>query len=234
MPIGTSGTRSSSAHSAGLRAEVRLVPGLLRATRPSAHPITPCLRSPGERAPRVVVGRSLSPRARTHQPVADPNQPLDEVAADPSSEDGLHWLSTASRTGAWDGPLAAAVGRAALVRDDFARFLAGDIDAVQATWAEHAIWHILDFNRFEGEDTKREYFALLTGPWLEEVTDARLEVLSVQPFGDHLVVVHVSSSGSSSDGPIDPAGGLMIYRFDGEVIVEGWALSKGQDATTPF
>lgn len=129
---------------------------------------------------------------------------------------------------------AAGERNAELIRSNFERFLAGDVAAVLVTWADHAVWHILDCNRYEGEYTKHEYFALLTKAWVEDVSGYELRVLSVQPFGDHLVVVHVESSGTTIDGPIDPGGGLMIYRLDDGLIVEGWAVSKGQDATTAF
>ena len=129
---------------------------------------------------------------------------------------------------------AAGSSNAALVAANFARFATGDVRGARATWADDAVWHILDVNRFEGEYTVDEYFDLLTGPWQQYTQDYELRVQSIVAYGDHLVVVHVESTGDTPDGPIDGSGGLMIYRFTDGRIVEGWAVSKGSDAITAF
>ena len=142
--------------------------------------------------------------------------------------------SAPSTTPAVSASTTTGAANAVLVAANFERFAAGDVAAVRATWSDRAVWHILDFNRFEGEYTADEYFALLTGPWQDYAQDYVLRVLSVVPYGDHLVVAHIESSGTTPDGPIDGSGGLMIYRLaDGE-IVEGWGVGKGADAVTAF
>ena len=60
------------------------------------------------------------------------------------------------------------------------------------------------------------------------------ELESCEPFGDELVVAHLRSTGETLDGPIDPNGGLLIFRVLDGRITEGWALSRGRDATVPF
>ena len=123
---------------------------------------------------------------------------------------------------------------AALIRENFERFGRGDGEAVYATWADDAVWHVLDANRYHGDYTRDEYFAMLSTTWVGDVPDYAFEVVSCAAYGDELVVVHLRSSGTTPDGPINPNGGLMIYRLLDGRIVEGWALSRGRDATTPF
>ncbi len=121
-----------------------------------------------------------------------------------------------------------------LVRENFARFARGEGEAVYATWADDAVWHILDASRYRGDYTRDEYFALLAGNWATDVTDYRFEVEVCESFGEELVVAYLKSSGVSVDGPIDENGGLMIYRVVNGKVAEGWALSRGKDAKTGF
>ena len=125
-------------------------------------------------------------------------------------------------------------GNADLVRENFARFARGEGEAVYATWANDAVWHVLDATRYKGDYTRDEYFTMLGTNWATDVQDYAPEVISCEPFGEDLVVVHLRSSGTHVDGPIDEKGGLMIYRVVEGKIAEGWALSRGKDATTPF
>lgn len=122
----------------------------------------------------------------------------------------------------------------ALIRENFERFGRGEGEAVYATWADDAVWHVLDASRYQGTYTRDEYFAMLSTTWATDIPDYSTEVVSCQAFGDELVVVYLRSSGTTPDGPVDSNGGLMIYRVGGGKIVEGWALSRGRDATTPF
>lgn len=123
---------------------------------------------------------------------------------------------------------------AELIRRNFEYYAAGEGEAVYATWAPDAVWHILDATPLQGDYTRDEYFTMLATTWAETVSDYRFEVASCEAYGDELVVVYLRSSGSTPSGPIDPNGGLMIYRVVDGTIVEGWSLSRGGDAATPF
>jgi hypothetical protein len=93
---------------------------------------------------------------------------------------------------------------------------------------------VLDATRLQGDYTRDEYFTMLATTWAEYVTNYAFELESCEPFGDELVVAYLRSTGDTLDGPIDPNGGLMIYRVLDGRITEGWALSRGRDATVPF
>jgi ketosteroid isomerase-like protein len=121
-----------------------------------------------------------------------------------------------------------------LVRENFARFARGEGEAVYASWAEDAVWHVLDATRYQGNYTRDEYFTMLGTTWATDVQNYSPEIVSCESYGEDLVVAHLKSSGTHIDGPIDELGGLMIYRITDGKIVEGWALSRGKDATTPF
>lgn len=121
----------------------------------------------------------------------------------------------------------------ALIRENFERFGRGEGEAVYATWADDAVWHILDANKYQGTYTRDEYFGMLS-TLAAEIPDYSFEVASCEGYGDELVVVHLRSSGTTPEGPINPNGGLMIYRVVDGKIAEGWAMSGGRDATTPF
>jgi uncharacterized protein len=123
---------------------------------------------------------------------------------------------------------------AELVRRNFESFAAGEGDAVYATWAPDAVWHILDATQLQGDYTRDEYFAMLATTWAELVPDYSFEVVACEPYGEELVVVYMRSTGTTPNGPIDANGGLMIYRVVDGKIVEGWALSRGRDAKTVF
>jgi hypothetical protein len=105
---------------------------------------------------------------------------------------------------------------------------------VYASWAEHAVWQVLDATRYQGDNTRDEYFTMLGTTWATDVQNYSPEIVSCESYGDDLVVAHLKSSGTHIDGPIDEMGGLMVYRVANGKIVEGWALSRGKDATTPF
>ncbi len=122
----------------------------------------------------------------------------------------------------------------ALIRENFERFRRGEGEAVYATWADDAMWYVLDASRYQGSYTRDEYFAMLSTTWATDVPDYSFEVASCEGYGDELVIAHLRSAGTTPDGPIDSNGGLMIYRVVDGKIVEGWALSRGRDATTPF
>jgi len=123
---------------------------------------------------------------------------------------------------------------AALIRRNWELFAEGQGEAVYATWAEDAVWHVLDATRFQGDYTRDEYFTMLSTTWTEYVTSYRPELVSCESFGDELVVAYLRSTGETLEGPIDPNGGLMIYRVLDGRIIEGWAVSRGRDATTLF
>ena len=119
---------------------------------------------------------------------------------------------------------------AALIAENFRRFAAGDFEGVMSTWAGDALWHILDANPWQGTHSKIDYFTKVLGEFSVDRGDYRVHVESITEFGPELVVVHLRSTGIN----IDPAGGLMIYRVVDGTVVEGWALSRGRDATLPF
>ena len=123
---------------------------------------------------------------------------------------------------------------AELIRRNFELFQQGHGEAVYAAWAPDAVWHVLDATRFQGDYTRDEYFTMLGTTWAEEVPDYAFDVVDCRSYGNALVVVHLRSRGTTSDGPIDENGGLMIYRVVDGKIMEGWALSRGRDARTPF
>ena len=123
---------------------------------------------------------------------------------------------------------------AELIRRNFELLRQGRGEAVYATWAPDAVWHVLDATRLQGDYTRDEYFTMLATTWAEYVSDYSFDVVDCRSYGTDLVVVHLRSRGTTSDGPIDDTGGLMIYRVVDGMIVEGWALSRGRDAHTPF
>lgn len=115
---------------------------------------------------------------------------------------------------------------AAVIRENFARFERGEGEAVYATWSPDAVWHGLDAGRFHGSLSRDEYFAMLAR-WAEEVPDYRYEVALCEPCGPELVVVHLRSSGTTPEGPIEPGGGVMVFRLEDGLVVECWAVSRG-------
>jgi hypothetical protein len=121
-----------------------------------------------------------------------------------------------------------------LIRENFARFARGEGEAVYATWADDAVFHVLDATRYHGNYSRDEYFTMLATTWGADTQDYQFTVVSCEAYGDDLVVAHLKSIGTHIDGPIDERGGLMIYRIANRKIVEGWALGRGTDATTPF
>lgn len=123
---------------------------------------------------------------------------------------------------------------AALIRRNWELFAEGRGEAVYATWAEDAVWHVLDATRFQGDYTRDEYFTMLATTWAEYVTSYAPQLVSCESFGDELVVAFLRNTGETLEGPIDPNGGLMIYRVLDGRISEGWAVSRGRDATALF
>ena len=77
---------------------------------------------------------------------------------------------------------------AALIRRNWELFADGQGEAVYATWAEDAVWHVLDATRFQGDYTRDEYFTMLATTWAEYVTSYAPQLVSCESFGDELVV----------------------------------------------
>lgn len=123
---------------------------------------------------------------------------------------------------------------AELIRQNWELMRQGRVAEVYATWSPDAVWHVLDATRLQGDYTRDEYFTMLATTWSDFVSEYEFEVVDCRSYGDDLVVVHLRSRGMTADGPIDENGGLMIYRVRDGRIVEGWALSRGRDARTPF
>ena len=96
---------------------------------------------------------------------------------------------------------------AALIRENFERFGRGDGEAVYATWADDAVWHVLDANRYHGDYTRDEYFAMLSTTWVGDVPDYAFEVVSCAAYGDELVVVHLRAQAPRLMGRSIPTAG---------------------------
>ena len=118
------------------------------------------------------------------------------------------------------------------VREALDAFLRGDVDTAFVNCAANAVWHVLN-GPFAGDYSQDGYRRMLATSWAQHYGEPAVEVWGTRGVGDELVVTEVRETGTHPDGSPYDATGMMISRWIGGQLVEGWGLLSGPDADIP-
>ena len=109
-----------------------------------------------------------------------------------------------------------------LVREAYAAFSSGDMDAMRGMFADGASWHVSGRNRFSGDysgvDNILGYFAQLAEQ--SEGTFQIEEVHDVLASDEHAVSLHRSSV--AMDGKTHQFREILVFHFKDGKIYETW------------
>ena len=116
---------------------------------------------------------------------------------------------------------------AAVVRDAFDAFDAGDLDAVGRAFSDDVVWHVPGVNRFAGRFEGRAAVLERLGRMREAGVQTRLEVHDVVANDEHavaLVHLHVANA----DGQRYDQQQVQVWHMRDGRCHEYWAMNQDQ------